>query len=235
MSKKNVLLFGSSGQIGSCIKDSFVRQEDNVFCCLRSDSKKNSSPDVNYIIWDVLKDNDSALEDIDGFDAICYAQGLNATDSIYNFDKSNHMSLYEANCLYILESLSILISKKLLKKNCKICIISSIWQDISRQDKLSYSVTKSAIKGMVNSLAIDLAQDGHLINAVLPGAIDTEMTRSNLNDKQISTLENATFFNRLSNINDIASLVSFLCSSENTSITGQFINVDLGFCNGKVI
>ena len=88
---------------------------------------------------------------------------------------------------------------------------------------------------MINSLSIDLAKDGILINAILPGALDTEMTRANLSDSQLKGLQGFTKFNRLANIKDVAALAYFLCSAENTSITGQFINVDLGFENAKII
>jgi 3-oxoacyl-[acyl-carrier protein] reductase len=115
------------------------------------------------------------------------------------------------------------------------CIISSIWQNLARQSKLSYCISKSALQGLVLSASADLAAEGHLINAVLPGALDTPMTRRNLTAEQINSLTSATAFGRLPSLTDVASLVCFLCSPENTGITGQFIAADLGFSHVRIV
>ena len=114
-------------------------------------------------------------------------------------------------------------------------MISSIWQNLARQNKLSYCITKSALQGLVQSLTIDLGQFGYLINAVLPGALDTPMTRLNLDKKQLHKLEEMTPLGSLSTLADVCNLVGFLCSQNNTSITGQFIAVDGGFSYARII
>jgi NAD(P)-dependent dehydrogenase (short-subunit alcohol dehydrogenase family) len=68
-----------------------------------------------------------------------------------------------------------------------------------------------------------------LINAVLPGVIDTPMTRSVLTAEQVQGIAEATGFGRLATAVDVAEAVSFLCSSRNRAITGQSLTVDLGF------
>jgi NAD(P)-dependent dehydrogenase (short-subunit alcohol dehydrogenase family) len=166
------------------------------------------------------------------FDALCWAQGKNCNDSIYTFDVNQHREVYEANVLYILSSLDVLLKASVLKTPSRLCVISSIWQEIARQNKLSYGVSKAAIKGLVLSLANDLGTEGHLINAVLPGALDTPMTRQNLSNAQVEAITSATQFGRLANLKDVANAVHYLCSSENT---GQFIKIDLGFTDVRVI
>jgi hypothetical protein len=230
----DLLLFGISGQIGSEIGEFFAKKGQKVIGVVR-DKTKYSSADAEIIEWDVFESDPSHLRSFGQFKSVCFAQGQNINDSIYNFNYDQHLELYKANCLYIILSLEKLLRANLLAKNAKICVISSIWQNIARQNKLSYCVSKSALQGLINSLAIDLAKDGHLINAILPGALDTKMTRENLSSDQLEKLQQATFFNKLSNIKDIAALSYFLCSKKNTSITGQFINVDLGFVNAKII
>ena len=64
---------------------------------------------------------------------------------------------------------------------------------------------------------------------MLPGVLDTAMTRSMLSAEQITSFERATGFNRLVTLDDVTSTVAFLCSASNTGITGQSIKVDLGF------
>ena len=125
---------------------------------------------------------------------------------------------------------------KFLLTNDKICngskmvIISSIYEDITRKNKLSYSISKSALKGLLKNLSIDLSSKNILINSILPGVIDNEMTRKSLTNETIEYIEKYTDFKRLINLNDIFSLVKYLVI-DNTGITGQSIKVDLGFTN----
>lgn len=231
--RKKLLLFGASGQIGQKVAAKFSDEGWDV--CAIGRTSNIDDPAVNA--WDVLSDNaiPGFLKSQQSFDAVCWAQGANLNDSIYSFNKANHQALYEANVLFILESLSRLLKYELLAKSAKLCIVSSIWQEISRQNKLSYAITKSALKGLVLSLANDLAEDGYLVNAVLPGALNTPMTRSNLSKEQIQLIERSTKFNRLATLGDVASTIYFLCSEENTGLTGQFLKVDLGFSDVRNI
>ena len=74
-----------------------------------------------------------------------------------------------------------------------------------------------------------------MINAVLPGALDTPMRRRNLSAEQMARLTGATGFGRLPALEDVASLACYLCSRENTGTTGQFIEVDLGFSHVRIV
>jgi NAD(P)-dependent dehydrogenase (short-subunit alcohol dehydrogenase family) len=73
-----------------------------------------------------------------------------------------------------------------------------------------------------------------LINNVLPGVIDNEMTQKALSQEQINYVSSYMYFNRLINLEDVYNAVKYLII-ENTGITGQSINVDLGFTNIKKI
>ena len=232
-SRKKLLLFGSSGQIGQAVATKFSDKDWDVCAVVRT--RNAAIPEA--ITWDVSggKNIPDSLKLQSPFDAVCWAQGANLNDSIYSFDKTKHQALYDANVLFVLESLSQLLKAELLAKSAKLCIVSSIWQEISRQNKLSYAISKSALKGLVLSLANDLAEDGYLVNAVLPGALDTIMTRSNLSEEQIQLIERSTKFNRLATLGDVASTIHFLCSEENSGLTGQFLKVDLGFSDVRNI
>jgi NAD(P)-dependent dehydrogenase (short-subunit alcohol dehydrogenase family) len=230
---KKLLLFGGSGQIAREVAVKFCSEGWDVYSVLRDVNNTITSS----FIWDVLVDKDipEDLKILAPFNAVCWAQGANTNDSIYSFDRLNHKLLYEANVLFILESLNRLLKNNLLAKSARLCIVSSIWQEISRQNKLSYSITKSALKGLVLSLANDLAEDGFYVNAVLPGAIDTPMTHKNLSAAQIQLIEQSTKFKRLPTLSEVVSTIYFLCNEECSGLTGQFLKVDLGFSDVRNI
>ena len=63
---------------------------------------------------------------------------------------------------------------------------------LSKKNKFSYTISKSAIEGLINSFIADYSEIGYSINAVLPGVVDSKMTRQNLSEKQISNIESQT-------------------------------------------
>ena len=87
----------------------------------------------------------------------------------------------------------------------------------------------------MQSLVVDLGRSGFLVNAVLPGALDTPMTRANLRNEQINGLVGMTPIGSLPSLNDVCQPVGFLCSQENTGITGQFVAADRGFSYARII
>jgi hypothetical protein len=233
--KYKFLLFGGSGAIGTAIAAASIERGWDVVAVARK--PKPPTDGVRWIQLDPMAREFSSetLRSHGPYSAVCWAQGANTNDSVYDVDLAKNRELYEANCLYIVATLKALLDGSLLERPARLCVISSIWQKLARQNKLSYCMTKAAIEGLVLSAATDLARDGHLINAVLPGALDTPMTRKNLASAQIDTLTSATRFQRLPSLGDVSSLVLFLCSPENTGITGQFVAADLGFSNVRLL
>lgn len=225
----NVLVFGANGVIGRKICERF--QQDNIKTYGVSRSKNKSSSEISVsLVWSLeQKFTAHDFGKLDKFDAVVWAQGANYNDQIHDFERARHLEIYEANVVFILESLRQLLNLGLITNGARLCVVSSIWQEIARQNKLSYTVTKSALRGLVQSLSIDLGPDNILVNAVLPGALDTPMTRANLSSTQIHKLEKETPLRSLPRFEDVCELVVFLCSTKNTGITGQFIAADRGY------
>jgi NAD(P)-dependent dehydrogenase (short-subunit alcohol dehydrogenase family) len=128
-----------------------------------------------------------------------------------------------------------LLSSRLLNPASSLVLVSSVWQDLSRKNKFSYSVSKASLEGLVNSVLADFSENGLRINAVLPGVIDSPMTRANLTDQQIETIENQTPSGKLVSANQLAKVIAWLLSEESLGINGQFINVDNGWSNVRSI
>lgn len=231
MSQK-LLLFGGGGAIGSAIRQVFEQRDWNVTA-----TGRHETADGRLLKLDPfsVSFDERILDRFAPFDGVCWAQGANLNDSVYDVDADKHLELYRANVLFNIVTLRMLLTRGLLRPPARLCVISSIWQKLARQNKLSYSVSKAALQGFVLSAAADVAKDGHLINAVLPGALDTPMTHRNLTAAQVAALSNATLFGRLPDLDAVANLVLFLCSAENAGITGQFIAVDLGFSGVRIV
>jgi 3-oxoacyl-[acyl-carrier protein] reductase len=111
----------------------------------------------------------------------------------------------------------------------RIINISSIFGVVSKEFRAPYSMSKFGLDGMTAALAAEVAADGILANCVAPGFIDTELTRSVLGESGIAAITAGIPIGRLGQPEEIAALVAWLVSPENTYISGQNIVIDGGF------
>lgn len=235
-----LLVFGATGAIGSVVVDHAVAAGWQVVAVSRSDpadrADEQVGEQVEWLRYDPLADPPSTLDAPQPFDAVCFAQGANMADAVATFDSQAHLDLYRANCLSVIEGCAVLVRAGLLRAGgARIVVVSSIWQERARADKLSYTVTKAAIGGFVRSASVDLGADGHLVNGVLPGVLDTPMTRANLSPEQVARVCGKTGAGRLPDLATLAETILFLCSERNTSISGQSLAVDLGMSNANLL
>jgi 3-oxoacyl-[acyl-carrier protein] reductase len=121
------------------------------------------------------------------------------------------------------------VTPDLAAQQGRIVVLSSIFGFLSRVGRLPYAMSKHALIGIVKSLALELADDGVLVNAVSPGYIDTKLTRANNDVATLVRLTSAVPMQKLGDPADVAEVVYFLISANNRYITGQDIVVDGGF------
>lgn len=220
------LVFGAYGSIGNYIMKSFQNDNRDV---IGTTTDKNTQKKHSIYVDNYNLDNLNTIIE-KSIDTIIWCQGVNFNDTIDTFNYDNFNKILEGNVSFILNTLHYLLDKNKIVDDAKMVIISSIWEEFTRENKLSYSISKAALSGLVKNIAYDLSKRKILVNNVLPGVIDNEMSRKTLNVNQIEYIKNYMNFNRLVDLEDVYRTVKFLVT-ENTGITGQSIKVDLGFTN----
>lgn len=90
-----------------------------------------------------------------------------------------------------------------------------------------YSATKASLVAFTRSLAREVGRMGVNVNAVAPGFVDTEMTRT-LTDEQREQIVRRSPLRRLVDTVDVANAVEFLLSDRAKNITGTVVTVDAG-------
>lgn len=226
-----LLIFGGTGALGTAIAQKFSDEGYEVIYGVRkiTDGKVQFQvPLTTGPVPDLLKGQ--------LFDAVVFAQGANINDSVITSSVEDLNRLFEANVSFISENTKALISHNLIKHKGKIVILSSLWEQLTRQDKMAYTVTKAAVGGLVRSMAVDLGNaKGILVNGLLPGIVETPMSRGLLSAKQMENIEAQTPGHKLTVPTDVANATYLLGCEDNSAISGQSLFVDYGFAIARVI
>ena len=95
----------------------------------------------------------------------------------------------------------------------------------------NYAASKAALIGLTRAAAVDLGAANVNVNAVAPGFVRTEML-AKLPPEVLERAEKESLLGRVAEPEDIAHVVTFLCSDEARHITGQVVVVDGGLTLG---
>ncbi|HJT59982.1 MAG TPA: beta-ketoacyl-ACP reductase [Ktedonobacteraceae bacterium] len=102
---------------------------------------------------------------------------------------------------------------------------------LGNRGQANYSSVKAGLQGFTRTLAIELGPFGITVNAIAPGFIDTEMTRSTARrqgldpDEVIAQASKTIPVRRVGQPRDIANVICFLASDEASFVNGQIIYV----------
>jgi 3-oxoacyl-[acyl-carrier protein] reductase len=116
------------------------------------------------------------------------------------------------------------------KKYGRIVSLSST-SALGNRGQANYSSAKAGLQGFTRTLAVELGPFGITANAVAPGFIDTEMTRSTARrqgldpDQVITEASKVIPVRRVGQPRDIANVICFLASDEASFVNGQIIYV----------
>jgi 3-oxoacyl-[acyl-carrier protein] reductase len=109
----------------------------------------------------------------------------------------------------------------------RIIAITSVVGMTGNAGQTNYAASKAGLIGFTKALAKELGPRGITVNAVAPGFIETDMTRT-LSDAQRQALLQHVPLGSLGTPDDVAACVLFLASDEARYITGEVVSVSGG-------
>jgi 3-oxoacyl-[acyl-carrier protein] reductase len=115
-----------------------------------------------------------------------------------------------------------------LADNGRIITISSSTTALMLPGYAVYDATKGAVEQFTHILAKEFGTRGITVNAVSPGATETETYRAGKSREFLGSLEAMSAFGRLGQPGEIASVVTFLAGDAAGWVTGQNIRVNGG-------
>ena len=123
--------------------------------------------------------------------------GINILDKFIDVKEDDYLSMLQVNLKGAFK-LSQFCAKKMIDlKYGRIINICSIWSKITRPKRSVYTITKNALHGMTQTMAVELGVDNILVNSVSPGFTLTELTKNTNTKEEIFIRENVYSNNQL--------------------------------------
>ncbi len=113
----------------------------------------------------------------------------------------------------------------------RIVNISSVVGSMGNPGQINYAAAKAGMEGFCRALAAEIASRNITVNAVAPGFIDTDMTKSLYESQQEELLERVPA-GRLGSPEEVAGLVDYLVSEQAAYINGETIHINGGLYMG---
>ncbi len=109
--------------------------------------------------------------------------------------------------------------------------IASVLGELGMEGLAPYVASKHAVIGLTKTAALEEAQSGVRVNAVSPGAVNTDMLWRTMKDSEEAFREISSLhpMGRVATPEEIAEAVLWLSSDASRFVTGQVIKVDGGF------
>tara|TARA_B100000214_G_scaffold337396_1_gene281923 strand:- start:34 stop:774 length:741 start_codon:yes stop_codon:yes gene_type:complete len=237
MNNKACIVTGSSGEIGSAICK--YLQDNNFFVIgVDKQAKKNDFCNI-YLKYDLNKViNDSKyqkdfkkilLESIKEFDLSLLVNNAAVQRLIQKKDTKITNLIESFNVNSIAPYLIYKVCEKSLLKNNGTCInIGSIHSTLSKKQFGFYAASKSALKSLTNSIAIE--NEGKILTYLIePAAIDSKMLKAGFKNKSdIKKLREYHPSNSIGRAEDISKIIMFLHESKIKFLHGTCIDLSGG-------
>ncbi len=163
------------------------------------------------------------------YDILINNCGINKISPISKLDRRDFEEIIHVN-LTVPSLLISAVSSSMCEKGWgRIVNVGSIWGKISKEHRAAYSASKHGIDGVTAAVAAEVARFGVLVNTVSPGFVRTKLTESVLGKQGMAEMAEAVPIRRLAEPTEIANFVNWLCSDDNSYISGQNLLIDGGF------
>lgn len=240
--KKVALITGGTRGIGKAIAIKFAKQGYNLIINYVSDKTdlkaleeefKQYNSEVLFVKTDVSKFEDCeemvkcSIEKFGKIDVLVNNAGITNDNLILRMSVEDFEKVIDINLKGTFNVTKNVVQYMMKKRQGKIVNLASVVGISGNAGQCNYAASKAGIIGFTKSIAKELASRNILANCVAPGFIDTDMT-SVLNDNVKESIYSQIPLKRMGSSEEVANIVYFLSSEENTYITGQVVNVDGG-------
>lgn len=238
---KTALITGASGGIGKSISEALAAEGYNLL--LHYHTNQNAAAELAEKLSETfgvrtesLQADLSAPEGADKLtssivqpvDAIVLNSGRSHFGLITDVDNATVQEMVQLHVASPYMLTRNLLPGMIRNKSGAIVAVSSIWGETGASCEVLYSMAKGAQHSFVKGLAKELAPSGIRVNAVAPGAVDTNMMNQ-FTPSEKEEIADDIPIGRLARPQEIADATAFLLSEKASYITGQILSVNGGW------
>lgn len=239
MTSKNILVVGSSGDIGQAITKQLASLGHQLILHYHRnvgvlDQLKESISQDQIIAQ--IQGNLTTTSGIESFiekinypiEQIVFASGI----PYYGlFQETSEQTMDKMLTLHVKAPWVItkhILPQMIRKQRGKIVLITSIWGTFGASYEVIYSTLKGAQNSFVKALAKEVAPSGISVNAISPGFIETKMNDHLTAEEKMAIISDIPM-SRAGTVKEIANAICFLLSDQSSYIQGEVIHVTGGW------
>lgn len=218
--RRRVLITGGARGIGAAIAKELANRGCDLVAPGRSELDLAMPPSID----DYLKRNREIK-----FDVLINNAGINILNPLMETGGPAWEEMMQINLNAPLRLIQAVAPHMQAQGWGRILNVSSVFSLVTKEKRTAYSITKAGLNALTRSAAVELGPRGILVNALCPGYVETELTKKNNSPSELEAIKLSIPLRRLALPEELARTAAFLCSEENTYLTGQTIVVDGGF------
>lgn len=231
---KHLLISGGSRGIGRACVELFAREGYKVSSLSRTGTPDDAISGVSYFKCDVkdpeqvAKAVSDAIAASGNIDVLISNAGIAISGLAQDFKYQDYRDVIDTNFGGLFNLTNAIIPHMVRQGSGVILAVSSMWGQTGASCEALYSASKGAVDSYIKSLAKELGPSGIRVNAVSPGAIETDMMKG-FTEEDKKVISEDTPEGRLGTPSEIAEVLYFLQSDKASFITGQIIGANGGY------
>ena len=152
--------------------------------------------------------------------------GVSKSGLLVDMDEQDFDDIFAVNAKGVFLVTKAVFPEMLSRRDGAVVNVASVWGQVGASCETLYSSSKAAVIGFTKALAKEAAPMNVRVNAVAPGAVDTDMMKEYSSD-EIKAICDEIPLGRLAKPDEIADAVLFL--AENKYMTGSTLAVNGGW------
>ncbi len=238
---RTVLVTGGTRGIGGSVAREFFRGGANVVATYANDDAaaallREELGDGSRVLIEKADASDPiamqavfdlASKQFDSVDILVNNAGIRRDNLFLFMPEADWYEVIRTNLHSVFVCTRLALKPMIAKRWGRIVNLVSPSGVFGREGQANYAASKGAVVSLTKTLAKEVARMGITVNAISPGVVDTDMTRS-LAPETTAEFKRAIPMRRLGTVDEIASVVLFLASEAASYVTGQVVGVDGG-------
>ncbi|CAI8159558.1 MAG: 2,5-dichloro-2,5-cyclohexadiene-1,4-diol dehydrogenase [Formosa sp. Hel3_A1_48] len=226
---KTIIVVGGSKGIGKAIIEKLI---PNYLIINLSRSKPHiEHQNLKHYNCDVLSDELPAIERVDG---LIYCPGSINLKPFKRLSLDDFRTDFEINVIGAVRSIQAYAPALVQSENGSIVLFSTVATAMGMPFHASVSTAKSAVEGLMKSVAADLAPKVR-VNAIAPTITQTDLAAKLLrNERMIENTIQRHPLKKFLDPSEVAAMAEYLISNGSKSVSGQVFKLDCGIVSLKI-